>query len=94
MPNPFLMPYMGSNQGSKSPLDNSTVIFEKMLSLGKNPKEVEQILFNNFPQFKQIAENIGKSGMSPIDYALSEAMKRNINASPFVQKMMAMINQK
>lgn len=69
--------------------NNPINIFSNMLKMGVNPKQVEQMIFQQNPQLQVIANQMRQSGMSPMQFAMQFASQRNVNPEVINQ----MINQ-
>ena len=59
--------------------NNSVNIFQNMLNMGKNPKQVEQLLMNKYPQLQVVANQMKQSGLSPIDFVMQYARQNNMH---------------
>lgn len=94
MANPFYSPPNGQFSANNQRLGDVVSSFQSLLKLGNNPEQIQNVLFSKYPNLKQTYEQISKSGMSPIDYAISKAMERNIDVNPAIQQMMNMINNR
>lgn len=58
---------------------NSAVdIFRNMLSMGKDPAQVEKMILAQNPQLRAISNQIKESGLSPIEFAMKYAKQNNI----------------
>ena len=94
MANPF---YMAQNSQKTSQnqttLENALYAFSQIVSTGKSPQIIEQMLFSQNPKLKQLYHEIQQSGMNPIDYARNKALQKNIDINPTLEQMLAMIHQ-
>ena len=76
--------------------NNSMNIFQSMLSLGNNPRQVEQLIMTKYPQMQVIANQMRQSGLSPVDFVVQYARQNNIPidanmVSGMYQQMLKMI---
>ena len=58
--------------------NNPLNIFQQMLSMGTNPQQIKQVLFNKNPQLRILENQILQSGLSPIDFVFQYAQQNNI----------------
>ncbi len=92
MANPFMTPLNAENKTNMT-LGNIVSSFQRMLSMGSSPQQIQQVLLSKFPNLQNVAEEIQRSGMNPLDYATQKAMQKNINVNPAIQQMLSMVNQ-
>lgn len=85
-------PFFTGNQGV--PLNNVVEMFRKMRSMGNDPQQVMNLLMIKSPRFKQIMDDISKSGMNPMQYAMQKANERNVVLTPTLQQLYDISNQK
>lgn len=57
---------------------NPRNLFQSMVSMGTNPQQVEQMIYQQNPQLRILANQIKQSGMSPIQFAMQYAKQNNI----------------
>lgn len=57
---------------------NPRNIFQNMISMGTNPKQIEQILFAQNPQLRILSNQIRQSGLTPLQFAFQYAKQNNI----------------
>ena len=67
-------------------MNNAITMFQQMLSMGSNPQQVAQMIFQQNPQLQVIANQMQQSGLSPMDLVMQYARQQNINHS-MVQNM-------
>lgn len=67
-------------------MNNAITLFQQMLSMGNNPQQVAQMIFQQNPQLQVIANQMQQSGLSPMDFVMQYARQQNINPS-MVQNM-------
>ena len=53
-------------------------IMNDLMSLGNNPQQIEQILFNQYPNLRILSNQMKQSGLSPIQFVMQYAQQRNI----------------
>lgn len=59
--------------------NNPLNIFQNMLSMGVNPKQIENFIFSQNPQLKILSNQMRQSGLTPIDFVIQYAKQNNIN---------------
>ena len=57
-----------------SPLD----LFKNILSLGKEPQKIQEILFQRNPNLKAIYTQMLQSKMNPVEFVMQYAKQNNI----------------
>lgn len=62
-------------------MNNAITMFQQMLSMGSNPQQVAQMIFQQNPQLQVIANQMQQSGLSPMDFVMQYARQQNINPS-------------
>lgn len=60
-------------------MNNAINLFQQMLSMGNNPQQVAQMIFQQNPQLQIIANQMQQSGMSPMDFVMQYAKQQNID---------------
>ncbi|MBO5711389.1 MAG: hypothetical protein J6R47_00990 [Acholeplasmatales bacterium] len=81
-------PFKNAPQAQSVSVGNAIDLFKKMMSMGKNPQQIINIIINNNPQLASVVSEMQQSGLSPIDYAKKVAMQQNININPTIEEMM------
>lgn len=71
--------------------NNPLNIFQQMLSMGTNPQQIKQVLFNKNPQLRILENQILQSGLSPIDFVFQYAQQNNIQVEQ--NSMLSMMQQ-
>lgn len=61
---------------------NPLGMFQQFLSMGPNPQVVEQMIFQQNPQFQVLANQMRQSGLSPVQFVMQYARQNNINVQP------------
>lgn len=57
-----------------SPLD----IFKNFMSMGTNPQQIQNMIFQQNPQLKIIANQMKQSGLSPVQFVMQYAKQNNL----------------
>lgn len=76
-------------------MNNPLDLFKNFLSMGKNPMEIREMIFNQNPNLRAIYTQMEQSGMTPVDFVMQLARQSNIpiqqNAvNQYYQQMMNM----
>lgn len=74
-------------------------IMQELMSMGSNPRQIEQVLFNQYPQLRVLSNQMKQSGLSPIEFVIQYAKQRNIPIQEnqllsMYQQMMQMTSQR
>ena len=67
-------------------MNNAIALFQQMLSMGNNPQQIAQALFQQNPQLQVIANQMQQSGMSPMNFVMQYARQQNIDPN-MIQNM-------
>ena len=78
-------------------MNNSLDIFKSFRSLGTDPRQVEQLIYQRYPQMQVIANQMKQSGLTPVDFVMQYAKQNNIPLNPsdvmgMYQQMKGMTN--
>ena len=57
-----------------SPLD----IFKTFMTMGNNPQQIQNMIFQQNPQLRVIANQMRQSGLSPVQFVMQYAKQNNI----------------
>lgn len=57
---------------------NPMDLFKKFMTMGKDPKQIEQMIYKQNPQMLALANQMKESGLSPIQFAMQLAKQNNI----------------
>jgi len=57
-----------------SPLD----IFKNFMSMGTNPQQIQNMIFQQNPQLRVIANQMKQSGLSPVQFVMQYAKQNNL----------------
>ena len=60
-------------------MNNAINLFQQMLSMGTNPQQITQMIFQQNPQLQVIANQMQQSGLSPINFVMQYARQQNID---------------
>lgn len=67
-------------------MNNAIALFQQMLSMGSNPQQIAQAIFQQNPQLQVIANQMQQSGMSPMNFVMQYARQQNIDPN-MIQSM-------
>jgi hypothetical protein len=59
-------------------MNNSLDIFKSFRSLGSDPRQVEQLIYQRYPQLQVLSNQMRQSGLSPVDFVMQMAKQNNI----------------
>lgn len=59
-------------------MNNSLDIFKSFRSLGNDPRQVEQLIYQRYPQLQVLSNQMRQSGLSPVDFVMQMAKQNNI----------------
>ena len=59
-------------------MNNPMDIFRNMLSMGNDPRIIEQMIYQQNPQLRVLANQMKQSGLTPIQFAVQYAKQNNI----------------
>ena len=57
---------------------NPMDLFKQFMTMGKDPKQIEQMIYKKNPQMLALANQMKESGLSPIQFAMQLAKQNNI----------------
>ena len=57
---------------------NPIEIFKQFMNMGKNPKQIEEMIYQQNPQLRVIANQMKQSGMTPVQFAMQYAKQNNM----------------
>jgi hypothetical protein len=57
---------------------NPMDLFKQFMTMGKDPKQIEQMIYKQNPQMLALANQMKESGLSPIQFAMQLAKQNNI----------------
>lgn len=57
---------------------DASSLFSSFLAMGNNPQQIEQMVFNQYPQLRVLSNQMKQSGLSPVQFVMQYAQQRNI----------------
>lgn len=57
---------------------NPVDVFKQFMSMGKDPKQIEQMIYQRNPQMLVLANQMKESGLNPIQFAMQYAKQNNM----------------
>ena len=57
---------------------NPVDVFKQFMSMGKDPKQIEQMIYQRNPQMLALANQMKESGLNPIQFAMQYAKQNNM----------------
>lgn len=57
---------------------NPMDLFKQFMTMGKDPKQIEQMIYKQNPQMLALANQMKESGLSPIQFAMQLAKQNNV----------------
>ena len=57
---------------------NPVDVFKQFMTMGKDPKQIEQMIYKQNPQLLALANQMKESGLNPIQFAMQLAKQNNI----------------
>ena len=57
---------------------NPMALFRHFMTMGTDPKQIEQMIYKQNPQLLALANQIKESGLTPIQFAMQYAKQNNI----------------
>lgn len=66
--------------------NNPINIFQQFLAMGTNPQQIAQMIFQQNPQLRIIANQMQQSGLSPMEFVMQYARQQNIDPN-MIQNM-------
>lgn len=59
-------------------MNNPVEIFKNFMKMGKDPKQIEEMIYQQNPQLRVVANQMKQSGMTPVEFAMQYAKQNNI----------------
>jgi hypothetical protein len=59
-------------------MNNPVEIFKKFMTMGKDPKQIEEMIYQQNPQLRVLSNQMRQSGLSPVEYVMQYAKQNNI----------------
>ena len=57
---------------------NPMALFRQFMTMGTDPKQIEQMIYKQNPQLLALSNQIKESGLTPIQFAMQYAKQNNI----------------
>ena len=57
---------------------NPMDLFKQFMTMGKDPKQIEQMIYKQNPQLLALSNQMKESGLTPIQFAMQLAKQNNI----------------
>jgi hypothetical protein len=57
---------------------NPMDLFKQFMTMGKDPKQIEQMIYKQNPQLLALANQMKESGLSPVQFAMQLAKQNNV----------------
>ena len=57
---------------------NPMEIFKQFMSMGKDPKQIEQMIYKQNPQLWALSNQMKESGLTPVQFIMQYAKQNNI----------------
>lgn len=58
--------------------NNPINIFQSMLSMGNDPRKIQEMILNQNPNLRALANQMKQSGLNPMQFVLQYAKQNNI----------------
>lgn len=57
---------------------NPMDLFKRFMTMGKDPKQIEQMIYKQNPQLLALSNQMKESGLTPIQFAMQLAKQNNM----------------
>lgn len=57
---------------------NPVEIFKSFMKMGNNPKQIEEMIYQQNPQLKVLATQMKESGLTPVEFVMQYAKQNNM----------------
>ena len=57
---------------------NPMDLFKQFMSMGKDPKQIEQMIYKQNPQLLALSNQMKESGLTPVQFIMQYAKQNNI----------------
>lgn len=57
---------------------NPMDLFKQFMTMGKDPKQIEQMIYKQNPQLLALSNQMKESGLTPIQFAMQLAKQNNL----------------
>jgi phospholipase C len=59
-------------------MNNPVEIFKRFMTMGKDPKQIEEMIYQQNPQLRVLSNQMRQSGLSPVEYVMQLAKQNNM----------------
>lgn len=59
-------------------MNNPVEIFKRFMTMGKDPKQIEEMIYQQNPQLRVLSNQMRQSGLSPVEYVMQLAKQNNL----------------
>lgn len=59
-------------------MNNPVEIFKRFMTMGKDPKQIEEMIYQKNPQLRVLSNQMRQSGLSPVEYVMQLAKQNNM----------------
>lgn len=59
-------------------MNNPVEIFKNFMTMGKDPKQIEEMIYQQNPQLRVLANQMRQSGLTPVEFVMQYAKQNNI----------------
>ena len=59
-------------------MNNPVEIFKRFITMGKDPKQIEEMIYQQNPQLRVLANQMKQSGLTPVEFVMQYAKQNNI----------------
>lgn len=59
-------------------MNNPVEIFKRFMTMGKDPKQIEEMIYQQNPQLRVLANQMKQSGLTPVEFVMQYAKQNNI----------------
>lgn len=58
--------------------NNPIEIFKSFIKMGSNPKQIEEMIYQQNPQLRILSNQMKESGLSPVEFVMQYAKQNNM----------------
>lgn len=59
-------------------MNNPVEIFKRFMTMGKDPKQIEEMIYQQNPQLRVLSNQMRQSGLNPVEYVMQLAKQNNL----------------
>ena len=59
-------------------MNNPVEIFKRFMTMGKDPKQIEEMIYQQNPQLRVLTNQMRQSGLTPVEFVMQYAKQNNI----------------